>query len=289
MGDALKLIALILLLCAFSAPRAFAQMTKDGFIRTSDGVRIHYLDTGSGRPIVFVPGWMMPAWIWQKQINGLSKRFRVIAVDPRSQGESDKPSSGHLPESRARDYNELIHKLNLKKPVLVGWSMGCGELLSYVEQFGEGNVSGLVLVDGLLPARQNPGLTAALAEWTDLLQRDRPKESKVIAQAMFKKPQPEAYVDKLNQAMLRVPTDTVVALIYDMVSVPDYPKAFARIDRPTLFAYEPAMQPNADFLRERLGDKVRLVRFDGDGHALFVDDPEKFNHMIEEFVDHLPK
>jgi pimeloyl-ACP methyl ester carboxylesterase len=49
------------------------------------------------------------------------------------------------------------------------------------------------------------------------------------------------------------------------------------------------MQQSADFLNSKLGDKVRLERFDGDGHALFVDDPEKFNRVLEEFLQRLPK
>lgn len=284
----MRLTWTILLLCALIAPEAVAQAVKDGVIKTSDGVRIHYLDAGSGQAIVFIPGWMMPAWIWQKQIDELSRRYRVIAIDPRSQGKSDTPASGHLPETRARDYKDVIDQLHLEKPVLVGWSMGCGELLSYVEEFGGRNVGGLVLVDGLLPASRNPDLSHALAEWTELLQRDRAGESSVIAHAMFKKPQPEAYVEKLNQAMLRVPTDTVVTLIHNMMSVTGYQKAFAKIDRPMLFAYEPAMQPNADYMKEQLGNKVRLVRFADVGHALFVDDPENFNRMLETFVDSLP-
>jgi len=40
-----------------------AQTTKDGFFKTSDGIRIHFLESGSGRAIVFIPGWTMPAWI----------------------------------------------------------------------------------------------------------------------------------------------------------------------------------------------------------------------------------
>jgi pimeloyl-ACP methyl ester carboxylesterase len=42
-------------------------------------------------------------------------------------------------------------------------------------------------------------------------------------------------------------------------------------------------------LKSKLGYKVRLERFDGDGHALFVDDPEKFNRVLEEFLQSLPK
>ena len=92
-----KTSSLAFLLCVLTGPGALAQTEKSGFIKTSDGIRIHYVEAGKGDPIVFIPGWRMPAWIWQKQIDGLSNKYRVIAVDPRSQGESDKPNYGHLP------------------------------------------------------------------------------------------------------------------------------------------------------------------------------------------------
>src|SRR5262249_27217104 len=110
---------------------SLSAQTKSDSFKTSDGVKIHYLEAGSGKPIVLIPGWTMPAWIWEKQIEGLSKKYHVVAVDPRSQGESDKPPYGHLPETRARDYKELVDHLNLKQPVLVGWSMACNELVKY--------------------------------------------------------------------------------------------------------------------------------------------------------------
>jgi microsomal epoxide hydrolase len=285
----MKSILTILLVCVLSGPRVIAQTTKSGFIRTSDGVRIHYVEVGEGRAIVFIPGWMMPGWIWQKQIDELSKKYQVIAVDPRSQGESDKPTYGHLPETRARDYKELVDWLGLRQPVLIGWSMGCGELLSYIEQFGDNGISGLVLVDGLIPAKQNPKTVSVLSQWTNQLQQDRQKEADVFVRAMYKKAQPEDYIQRVKHATLEVPTDIAVALLYNMISVTDFPNAFARINRPMLFAYEPALQPNARFLKAKLGDKVRLKRFEGDGHALFVDDPLKFNHMVDEFVQSLPK
>jgi non-heme chloroperoxidase len=285
----MRSVLTILLFCFLSGPRVIAQTTKSGFIKTSDGVRIHYVEAGKGRPIVFIPGWMMPGWIWQKQIDELSKKYRVIAVDPRSQGESDKPTYGHLPETRARDYKELVDQLGLRQPVLIGWSMGCGELLSYVDQFGEDGIGGLVLVDGLIPAKQNPEIVSVLLQWTDQLQQDRQKEADVFVRAMYKKPEPGDYLQRVKQATLAVPTDTAVALIHNMISVTDFSNAFARINRPMLSAYEPALQPNADFLKAKLGDKVRLERFDEDGHALFVDDPVKFNRVVEEFVQSLPK
>lgn len=285
----LKFILGFLLMCFLTGPGVFAQSPRGQFIKTSDGVRIHYVEAGEGRAIVFIPGWRMPGWIWQKQIDELSKNYRVIAIDPRSQGESDKLAYGSLPETRAHDYKEVVDQLGLKQPVLIGWSMGCGELLSYVEQFGEDGISGLVLVDGLIPAGQNPEMVSVVSQWANRLQQDRQKEADVFVRAMFGKPQPEDYIQRVKQATLVVPTDTAVALLYNMISVTDFSKAFARINRPMLFAYEPALQKNADFMKAKLGDRVRLERFDGDGHALFVDDPVKFNRMVEAFVQSLPK
>jgi microsomal epoxide hydrolase len=281
----------VILLCIASAPSVMAQATttKSEFFKTSDGIRIHYLEAGSGRPIVFIPGWTMPAWIWQKQIDELSKKYRVIAVDPRSQGESDKPTYGHLPETRSRDYKELVDHLGLKQPVPVGWSMACGELVKYAEQFGTDNVGGLVLVDGLLPDKPSPELFAFISGWMNQLQQDRQKLADGFVRSMYKKPQPEDYLKRVIDASVQVPADTAAVLIYNMIAVKDFSPGLARLaemktNRPVLFMYQPETQPTADFLKLKLGDKVQLERFDGDGHALFVDDPEKFNHVLEEFL-----
>ena len=281
--------SLVLLLCVLTEPGALAQAEKNGFVKTSDGIRIHYVEAGTGDPIVFIPGWRMPGWIWQKQIDALSNKYRVIAVDPRSQGASDRPNYGHLPETRARDYKQVVDQLGLKQPVLIGWSMGCGELLSYVEQFGEDGIRGLVLVDGLIPANQNPEIVSMMYDWLIQLQQDRQKEAEVFVRSMYKKPETEEYLQRVVQASMMVPTDTTVTLLHNMVEVTDFSNAFARINRPVLFAYEPDLQANADFLKAKLGDRVRLERFDGDGHALFVDDPEKFNRLVDDFVQGLAR
>ena len=290
----------VILLCIVSVPCVIAQtkapttITKSGSFKTSDGISIHYLEAGSGRPIVFIPGWTMPAWIWQKQVDEFSKHYHVIAVDPRSQGESDKPPYGHLPETRARDYKELVDQLGLKHPVLVGWSMACGELAKYAEQFGTDNVGGFVLVDGFLSDKASPEMVAGISGWMNQLQQDRQKQADGFVRSMFKKPQPEDYVKRIIDASTQVPADTAVVLIYNMIAVKDFSPGLANLaamkaKNPVLFMYQPESQLTADFLKLKLGDKLRLERFDGDGHALFVDDPEKFNHVLEEFLKTLAK
>ncbi|MFZ3371034.1 MAG: alpha/beta hydrolase [Candidatus Sulfotelmatobacter sp.] len=278
----------VILLCLVSVPGLRAQTTKSSFFKTSDGIRIHYVEAGSGRPIVFIPGWTMPAWIWQKQIDEFSKTYHVIGVDPRSQGESDKPPYGHLPETRARDYKELVDQLGLKQPVLIGWSMACGELIKYVEQFGTDNVAGLVLVDGFVTDKPSD-LFVPISGWMNQLQQDRQKQADGFVRSMFKKPQPEDYLKRIIDASTQVPADTAVLLIYNMLAVKDFSPGLAKMNRPVLFMYQPESQPSADFLQLKLGDKLRLERFDGDGHALFIDDPEKFNHVLEGFLQSLPK
>jgi microsomal epoxide hydrolase len=278
----------VALLCVAAAQSA-AAMTKNGFFKTSDGIRIHYLEAGSGQAIVFIPGWTMPAWIWQKQIDEFSKRYHVIAVDPRSQGESDQPTYGHMPETRSRDYKELVDYLGLKQPVLVGWSMACGELVKYAEQFGTDNVGGMVLVDGFLADKLSPEMFGFATGSMNQLQLDRQKQAEGFVRSMYKKPQTEEYLKRVIDASTKVPADAAVVLIYNMIAVKDLSAGFARMNRPVLFAYQPDSQASADFLKSKLGDKVRLERFDGDGHALFVDDPEKFNRVLEEFIHSLPK
>jgi non-heme chloroperoxidase len=284
-----KLLGLMsLLMCILAVPSVFAQTVKSDFFRTSDGIRIHYIEAGTGRAIVFIPGWTMPAWIWQKQIDEFAKKYHVIAVDPRSQGDSDKPTYGHLPETRARDYKELVDHLGLKQPVLVGWSMACGELVKYAEQFGTDNVGGLVLVDGYLPEKLSPEAFAFMSGWMNQLQQDRQKQADGFVRSMYNKPQPEEYLKRVVDASVQVPADTAAVLIYDMIAVKDFSPGLGRMNRPVIFAYQPGSQATADFLKSKLGDKLRLEKFEGDGHALFVDDPEKFNRVLEEFMRSLP-
>jgi len=162
--------------------------------------------------------------------------------------------------------------------------MGCGELMNYVEQFGTDNVAGLVLVDGLLWDKPNPEFFAGLSGWMNFLQQDRQKQADGFVRSMFKKPHPESYYKRVIEASTQVPADTAAVLIYNMIAVKDFNAAFAKVDRPVLFTYQPSSQSTADVLKAKWGDHVQLERFDDAGHALFVDDAERFNQVLEKFV-----
>src|SRR5690242_10795816 len=90
-----------------------------GFIDTTDKVRIHYLEAGRGPALLFVPGFTGAAEFWEPQIRAFSTSNRVIAMDPRSQGDSEKTYNGNFTERRARDIRDLITSLKLAPVVVV--------------------------------------------------------------------------------------------------------------------------------------------------------------------------
>jgi hypothetical protein len=127
MRFSLKNVAFLLAGCAlFVALGCSAAEFRQGFVTVADGVRVHYVDGGSGRGriLLFIPGWTMDASVWREQMQHFAPGHRVIAIDPRSQGESTKTPDGDTAEQRARDLATLMGRLKLDHVVLVGWSQG---------------------------------------------------------------------------------------------------------------------------------------------------------------------
>ena len=254
--------------------------------RTSDGAQIHYVEAGEAAkpPILFIPGWTMPASIWRPQLEGLWRKYHVIAVDPRSQGESDTPSDGNYPERRSRDFEELMEHLQLRDITLVGWSMGVPEALVYTNQFGTGRLRALVLVDGFVTLDpKDAQVQAAFAGMLKQAQLDRPKWTEAFVRNMYRKPQTEDYLRSVIRASLRTPTNTAVTLMQNMATMGDLSPLLAKLNKPVLFAYEPQLAATAQIVKTKL-PSARLENFEDAGHALFVDDAERFNKLIEEFV-----
>ena len=257
---------------------------KSGYVRTSDGVRLHYIEAGSGPSIVFQPGWTMPAEIWEPQIRALSKRFRVVALDPRSQGKSDRSASGDYPARRAADIREVIDRLKLAPTVLVGWSLGATEAMSYVDQFGTSTLRGLVLVDGVIGRDQDADIVAGY--WTRMkaFQTKRAEYIHDFVRAMYRTPQSEAYLKKMTAAAMRVPADSAVLMLLNTyISGLDLRPALDKLDKPVLFVGTPNTKAQAEMLQQRK-PAARVEMFTNAGHALFVDEPNRFNELLAEFA-----
>jgi non-heme chloroperoxidase len=115
---------------------------------TNDGASLAYTDTGDGRPVVLVNGYTAPATAWVLTQDALvAAGYRVIGFDRRSTGESETTMFGQRMARHGRDLGELLAHLELEAPALVGASMGGNAIWAYVDQFGTGSISGIVVVD----------------------------------------------------------------------------------------------------------------------------------------------
>jgi non-heme chloroperoxidase len=115
-------------------------------------VKLYYEDTQSGVPVVFIHGWPLSHDMWEYQFNELpAQGIRCIAYDRRGFGKSDRPWSGYDYDTLATDLHTLLDELKLDKVVLVGFSMGGGEVARYIGKFGTGRISKLVLISAVTP------------------------------------------------------------------------------------------------------------------------------------------
>jgi len=113
---------------------------------------LYYKDQGAGRPIVFSHGWPLNSDSWESQMLFLSSHgFRCIAHDRRGHGRSGQPWTGNDADTHADDLSALIEKLDLKGAVLVGFSMGGGEVARYIGRHGTKRLSKAVLVSAVPP------------------------------------------------------------------------------------------------------------------------------------------
>ena len=103
----------------------------------SSTVNIYYEDHGSGQPIVLIHGYPLNGRSWEKQIPMLLDHgYRVIIYDRRGWGQSSQPTSGYDYDTFASDLNILMTTLDLNNTILCGFSMGTGEVVRYIANYG---------------------------------------------------------------------------------------------------------------------------------------------------------
>jgi len=112
------------------------------------GLRLHYRDWGgAGAPLLLLHGLASNARIWDLTAPLLSSGFRVLALDQRGHGLSDKPDDGYDFASVSGDLEAFVQALALERPALVGHSWGANVALQFAADHPDG-VSALALVDG---------------------------------------------------------------------------------------------------------------------------------------------
>ncbi|MFJ3103803.1 alpha/beta fold hydrolase [Streptomyces sp. NPDC086835] len=274
------------------------------FIKVAEGgsapINLYYEDHGTGQPVVLIHGWPLNGASWEKQTAALlAAGHRVVTYDRRGFGRSDQPAEGYDYDTFASDLNEVLTTLDLRDAVLVGFSMGSGEVTRYLGTYGSDRIAKAVVIGVvppfLLKTDDNPGgvdasvfkgieeaitadrfafMTAFLADFynVDVLGGERISEQAV-----------QASWNVAVSASAKGTLDCVQAWLTDFRA--DLP----RIDVPTLIIHGDAdrtlpVEATAIPLAERITG-ARLTIVPGGPHGLIWTHADEVNTALLAFLD----
>jgi len=262
-------------------------------------IKIYYEDHGSGQPVVLIHGYPLNSDSWERQEPELlSAGYRVIRYDRRGFGQSSRPTTGFDYDTFAADLNALLEQLALDDVVLVGFSMGTGEVTRYLSKYGSARVRKGVLFGAippfLLKTDDNPegvdgqvfkGIQAAIV-------KDRYAYFKDFLDNFYN-------VDKLGgsrisdqawQGSFQVAVGASPYATYACVDtwLTDFRGDLPKIDVPTLVVHgtEDRILPFASTAKRLPGlvANLKLISVEGGPHNIGWTHPEESNKALLEFL-----
>ena len=133
------------------------------------GTRLHVLETGNpqGAPLVFIHGFSQCGLCWSRQLDSdLATDHRLVAMDLRGHGQSDKPRNAYSDSKLwADDVNAVLQALQLEQPVLIGWSYGPLVILDYIRHYGDAGIGGMQFVSGISKLGSEEALSVLTPEF----------------------------------------------------------------------------------------------------------------------------
>jgi len=284
----IKPLALVIALLLSNLVFALSISQTDKLVKVSDEVTLRVIEAGlvDAQTIVLIPGWPLTADIWNKQIAALQNQYHVVAIDPRSQGSSTILNHSNSPDDRATDIANLISKLKLQKPVIVGWSQGVQDVAAYVLANGTEQISGIVFVDALVSggaAKLDCKETAMTFGRMPVYVKYQREYLEGMMPYIFNKPLSPDELNTIVTSAMHTPTSIGVAnLMLDFYGN-DYRPSFKRINVPTLLIVAGTAPDKNEQLQQQIPNVTTEV-IEGAGHAVFYDEPEKFNAALVKFL-----
>ena len=137
------------------------------------GIQLHVVEAGkpTGRPILFIHGFSQCSLAWARQLTSdLADDHRLVAMDIRGHGLSDKPREGYENSQLwADDVNGVITTLELDHPILCGWSYGPLPIFDYIRYYGEDGIGGVQIVGGISKLGSDEAASVITPEFLSLL------------------------------------------------------------------------------------------------------------------------
>lgn len=260
----------------------------------SGGVQLHLVETGnpSGRPILFIHG-ISQCWLaWSRQMNSdLSNDFRLVAMDLRGHGLSDKPREGYSDSKLwADDIHSAIQALKLDHPILCGWSYGPLIILDYIRHYGEDEISGINFIGGVTELGSDDATSVLAPEFLSLVPGFFSAEIEESVRSL-------ASLLRLCFAQEPSAEELYLMLGYN-VSVPPYVRQallsrsldnddlLPRIRKPVLIvqgAKDAVVKPAAVEQHKSRLPHAQIQIVPNAGHAPFWDDAAGFNRRLRAF------
>jgi pimeloyl-ACP methyl ester carboxylesterase len=256
-----------------------------------NGVKLAYYVYGEGEPtLVFVVAWIGPAEFWTPQVDYFSQNYKMVTVDMRGAGESDKPADNYTIDLYVEDLSSIIEELQEENVVLVGESMGAQIAIKYVTTYPT-KVSKLVLIGG------TPRITATddfphgypLEVARGLLTRFEKSYSgglRTFMKLIFPEPGTE-YLKELGFNICQKTTKEIAVNCFSNLLKEDLRPLLGKMNIPTLILHGEkdmaVMLEGAKYMHENIpGSKMYI--FKDKGHVLSITAADKFNRILKEFV-----
>ena len=272
------------------------------YFRTNDGVRLHYLEAGAGKPLVLLHGISQTAEQFKFQIEGLADRYRVIALDLRGHGESEKPNFGLKIHRLAEDLREALVAANADDVTLLGHSMGCSVIWAYWELFGADRLGKIVLTDEPPMLTSNPAWTPEEVEaagsmltpaslWETANARSGP-DGEAAARVFIERCVSRNCLADLKEWMIQCTLRMAgkdAATLFLNHGCQDWRDIIPRITLPTLvIGGRVSLIPwksLAWIAKQIPGAQLEIFEEnEGGNHFMFLENPTKFNQILSAFV-----
>lgn len=245
----------------------------------SDGVPLHYRDEGRGRPVVFVHGWTMSGRFFDLQVEELAPERRVVVPDLRGCGASGtRPGTHHLARF-ADDLDELVRHLGLRDATILGWSMGGGVTMRYLDRHGADRVRGVGLVDFPPEFREAAGVADKVCE------RLRTSRDRFIASFLKRMVLEEPTAEELAWMVtehMRAPVEAACESYRQMGEGSSLGRAYdlpGLLVFPTNGWYRPALEA-----WKRIFPRHVAPAFERSRHAPFLEEPRAFADAVRTFT-----
>jgi len=258
------------------------------------GIQIHVAEAGTpkGRAILFIHGFSQCSLAWARQLTSdLANDYRLLAMDLRGHGLSDKPREGY-DDSRlwADDLNGVITTLGLDHPILCGWSYGPLPIFDYIRHYGDDSIGGVQTVGGISKLGSDEAASVITPEFLSLLPGFFSTQAEESVRSLE---------SLLRMCFVEAPSSEELYLMLGYsVTVPPYVRQalFSRsfdnddilpkLRKPVLITHGAAdavVKPAAVDQHKALIPHAQIQLMQNAGHAAFWDDAPAFNKQLRTF------